>query len=330
MKLHIAIDENNNIPIYKQIAGAIMKDIASGKLPAGFQLPTVRQLAEEMNISKGTIKHAYESLKHMGAIEMTQGRGCFVLGKEADTSSRKEQAMAAIDNMLEELEGLGFTPREIEIYLKLKLSGLDEKYDLVKVAVVDCNPETINLIEKQLSKIEYIQVASFDLSQIVSIASKLNEEYDFVITTTTHFPEVEAVIKQPRKVAMLAMRPSNDTIIDMARVEENWKVGILCASQNFANIVRAGTENMGGWSKKALACLFGKSEKTETFLQDKDCVILPKGFEEFATAAEKELIKKYCEAGGRTILYEYIIDRGSFAYVEEISKRVLNRKRSEA
>ena len=59
MKLHITIDEANQTPIYKQIAGSIMKDISSGKLAAGYQLPTVRQLAEDMGISKGTIKHAY-------------------------------------------------------------------------------------------------------------------------------------------------------------------------------------------------------------------------------------------------------------------------------
>jgi len=327
MKLHITIDENNNTPIYKQIAGAIMKDIASGKLPAGFQLPTVRQLAEEMDISKGTIKHAYESLKHMGAIEMTQGRGCFVLGKE-DTQSRKEQAMTAIDNMLEELEGLGFTPKEIEIYLKLKLTGLDEKYDLVKVAVVDCNPETINLIEKQLEKIEFIRVASFDLNNIGAVAQKLNEDYDLVITTTTHFPEVEAVIKQPGKVYMFAMRPSNDTIINLARLEEDSRVGILSASENFISIVRSGCENLGTWSRNLQGCLLGRAEKTENFIKDKDYIILPKGVEEFASAKELGMIREYAAKGGKTLYYEYIIDRGSFAYVEGISKRVLNKKRS--
>ena len=328
MKLHITIDESNNTPIYKQIAGSIMKDIASGKLPAGYQLPTVRQMAEEMDISKGTIKHAYESLKHMGAIEMTQGRGCFVLGREADTSSRKEQAMAAIDTMLEELESLGFTPKEIEIYLKLKLTGLDEKYDLVKVAVVDCNPETINLIEKQLEKIEFIQVASFDLGNIAAVAQKLNEEYDLVITTTTHFPEVEAVIKQTGKVFMFAMRPSNDTIINLARLEEGSRVGILSASENFVNIVRTGCQNLGSWSRNVQGCLLGRSDKTENFIKDKDYVILPKGVEEFASAKEMGLLREFVAKGGKTLYYEYIIDRGSFAYVEEISKRTLNKKRS--
>lgn len=327
MKLHITIDEANQTPIYKQIAGSIMKDISSGKLAAGYQLPTVRQLAEDMGISKGTIKHAYENLKHMGVIEMTQGRGCFVLGKE-DTQSRKEQAMAAIDNMLEELESLGFTPKEIEIYLKLKLTGLDEKYDLVKVAVVDCNPETINLIEKQLSKIEYIQVASFDISTLGSVAQKLNEDYDLVITTTTHFPEVESVVKDTGKAYMFAMRPSNDTIISLARLEENSRIGIVCASENFVNIVRNGCENVGIGSRNLQGCLLGKTEKTAQFIKDKDYIIMPKGVEEFASAKELQLLKEYELSGGKTIYYEYIIDRGSFAYVEGISKRILNKKRS--
>lgn len=328
MTLNITVDENWNAPLYKQIAGSIMKDIASGKIPAGYKLPTVRELADEMGISKGTIKHAYEHLEQMGVIEMTQGKGTFVLEAENASSSRKERAMKAIDDLFEELEELGFTPREMEIYLKLKLHGLEEKYEMVKAAVIDCNPETIRLIEDQLAEIEYVETASFSLNQIGTVANKLNEEYDLVLTTSTHYPEVEPLIRNRKAVAMMAMRPTNETIIHMARLEKDAKVGVVCASDNFAGVVRRSCSGIGPWSEGIPSCLFGSGSNLETFLKAKTAIILPKGYEAFASVSEKKLIREFLENGGESILYDYIIDSGSLLYVKGLIQQIMNQKRS--
>ena len=124
MFANIKTDLQTGIPIYKQIGDCIQSAVNSGMLPAGYKLPTVRELAEEINVSTGTVKHAYEYLEQLSVIEMIQGKGSFVLGKEEDTFSRKEKAMTAMDELFEKLEKLGFTPREMEIYIDLKLKGL--------------------------------------------------------------------------------------------------------------------------------------------------------------------------------------------------------------
>ena len=58
MPLNLKLDGNSDSPLYKQIVEAIQRAVHSGKLPSGYQLPTVRELADEMGISRGTIKHA--------------------------------------------------------------------------------------------------------------------------------------------------------------------------------------------------------------------------------------------------------------------------------
>ena len=160
-------------PIYKQIAERISEAIKDGKLSAGFKLPTVRELSGEIGVACGTIKHAYEYLEEQGFVEMVQGSGSFVIDQNEDFASRKEKAMVAINQLFSRLESLGFTPREMEIYLNLKLRGLEEKYDVVKVALVDCNPETLQMIERQLSQIGYAETAAFDLARIDEAAEHL-------------------------------------------------------------------------------------------------------------------------------------------------------------
>mgnify|MGYP000043323666 CR=1 FL=1 len=107
-------DGNGIGPIYKQIADRIAGQIKDGKLP------TVRELSGEIGVACGTIKHAYEYLEERGFVEMVQGSGSFVLDQREAFASRKEKAMSAIDQLFHQLESLGFTPREMEIYLNLR------------------------------------------------------------------------------------------------------------------------------------------------------------------------------------------------------------------
>ena len=321
------LDPEYQGPIYKQIAENIKKAIRDGRLEPGYKLPTVRELSAETGAACGTIKHAYELLEEQGFVEMVQGRGSFVVDRSEDSSSRKEKAMQAIDQLFLQLEKLGFTPREMEIYLNLKLRGLEEKYDVVKVAVVDCNPETLQIIEKQLSQIGYAETAAFDLSRVEEAAEKLNHDYDLILTTSTHFAQVEPYISS-RTLAMVSMAPSVRTIVSLAKLSDEKRVGVFCASDAFAAVVRTNCQGMGDWSESMTTQLMGIGKKTERFFADKDVLIVPEGYETFITSEEKELLRNFRETGGTMIAYNYCIDRGSFLYVEEQIKKVMNKKRS--
>ena len=323
-------ETRKDAPIYKQLADEILRSIKTGKLPAGSRLPTVRELAEEKNLSQGTIKHAYDYLESLGIIEMTQGKGTFVRAQEeADSASRKDRAMSAIDGLFRELETLGFTPREMEIYIDLKLRGLEEKYDVVKVAVIDCNPETLQLIENQLSQIGYAQIAIFSLSQLYEIADKLNADYDLVLTTSTHYGQVEQVIRDPQSFGMLALMPSTRTVISLAKLPDRARAGIVCASDAFAGVIRKNCAGMGAWSESLPVHFFGSgADRLAAFLEGKNTIILPEQYDPFAGPEEKTLLRNFEEKGGSLITYDYKIERGSFLYAEDLIKKIMNKKRS--
>lgn len=329
MALNLRIDGISDEPLYRQIVNAVNREVKAGTLPPGYKLPTVRELAEEMGISRGTIKHAYDQLEYMGVIKMTQGKGSFVAEREdEDAASRKERAMAAIDQLFSQLEELCFTPREMEIYINLKLRGLEEKYDVVKVAAIDCNPETLQLMEKQLSQIGYAETAIFALSQLPEVAAKLNADYDLILTTTTHYAQVEPLIQPSTTLGMMAMTPATRTVIRLAKLPEQAVVGIVCASDAFAGVVRMNCQGMGNWSDCMTTQLLGNYSRLRSFLKNKGAIILPEGYGAFASPEERELLASYEREGGQLIPYDYKIDRGSFLYVEEQIKKCINKKRS--
>lgn len=69
-------------PKYMRIARAIEAAIADGTLAVGEQLPPQRGLADELDVTVGTVARAYQEVQERGWIGGHVGRGTFVLGRD--------------------------------------------------------------------------------------------------------------------------------------------------------------------------------------------------------------------------------------------------------
>jgi DNA-binding transcriptional MocR family regulator len=69
---------DSDSPIYARIADAVERDVRSGLLLAGSQLPTHRQLARDLGITPVTVTRAYAEAARRGLVESETGRGTFV------------------------------------------------------------------------------------------------------------------------------------------------------------------------------------------------------------------------------------------------------------
>jgi DNA-binding transcriptional MocR family regulator len=74
----LSINRDSNCPIYQQIIAQVKHQISIGGLPAGTRLPPVRQLAEELGVTRLTVHNAYAELQTAGWVEATVGKGTYV------------------------------------------------------------------------------------------------------------------------------------------------------------------------------------------------------------------------------------------------------------
>ncbi len=74
----LQLDRARSQPLYRQIAEQIKGQIGDGHLPIGTRLPTVRQLASTLGVTRLTVHNAYSELQAGGWVEATVGRGTFV------------------------------------------------------------------------------------------------------------------------------------------------------------------------------------------------------------------------------------------------------------
>ena len=115
----IQINREISIPIYTQIVGQIQFDIVSGRLPSGTQLPSIRELAQELAVAPMTITQAYQELRQLGLIEMRHGSGTFVADfgvarVESVTPNRQLQLRRIVQRAIGEARQQGFAEDEIK------------------------------------------------------------------------------------------------------------------------------------------------------------------------------------------------------------------------
>ena len=96
----ILIDYKSRKPIYEQIIENMKQLVVSGALKRDEQIPSVRQLAQELAINPNTIQKAYAELERQGVIYSLKGRGSFV------GSSLQELRTVQQKELLEQLTAL--------------------------------------------------------------------------------------------------------------------------------------------------------------------------------------------------------------------------------
>lgn len=65
-------------PITRQIVDGVRRMIASGELPVGAALPSVRGLAQQLTVNPNTVAKAYSELTTEGWLDARAGLGLFV------------------------------------------------------------------------------------------------------------------------------------------------------------------------------------------------------------------------------------------------------------
>jgi GntR family transcriptional regulator len=94
--MRIILRNTDKAPIYEQIKEQIKEAILSDELKEGETLPSIRQLARDLQISVITTTRAYTDLEKEGFITLQQGRGCFVLPKNSEIV--REQLLRKIED----------------------------------------------------------------------------------------------------------------------------------------------------------------------------------------------------------------------------------------
>lgn len=126
--MNIIISNSSDEPIYKQVKNQIKNAIICNELKSFDKLPSIRNLAKDLNISVITTKAAYEELEHDGYVEMIPSKGVYVSSKNIELI--REEQLQSIEKLLttsiEIAKMSNITKEEVENILNILWEDKDE------------------------------------------------------------------------------------------------------------------------------------------------------------------------------------------------------------
>ena len=119
--MNLIISNSSQVPIYEQIVTQIKNLIINGSLSENEMLPSIRDLAKELQISVITTKRAYDELEREGYIVSIPGKGSYVAAKNKELL--KEARLKIVEEKIAEAveagKSIGLSLNEMQDMLKM-------------------------------------------------------------------------------------------------------------------------------------------------------------------------------------------------------------------
>jgi GntR family transcriptional regulator len=137
--MHITINLQDGVPIYRQIANQIRYIVASGTLKPGEEIPSIRALALRLKVTPNTVVKAYDELEAAEILEKRQGSGTFVSeGRVRFAKNERERIIEQrIDEVLAEAHQLGVPPNELLTLFRARQARMEHAREKSKLEELD-------------------------------------------------------------------------------------------------------------------------------------------------------------------------------------------------
>jgi GntR family transcriptional regulator len=120
----VAVDLTSPVPPFEQIRAQLAEAIARGALEPGARLPTVRQLAADLDVAPNTVGRAYRALEEAALVRTAGRHGTVVADAAPVTRSRRRAALReAAERYRADVARLGFTVEDAMRALQDRPSG---------------------------------------------------------------------------------------------------------------------------------------------------------------------------------------------------------------
>jgi GntR family transcriptional regulator len=122
----ISVDTGSPVPVYEQIRHQVVSMVGSGVMAPGSPLPTIRQLAADLGLAKGTVNKAYETLMRDGVIVSRGRHGSFIseVPPKLQPAEQRERLAAAAYDFALVANQLGVTVEEAQRQLNVAFGRL--------------------------------------------------------------------------------------------------------------------------------------------------------------------------------------------------------------
>ena len=322
---YIHLDRDSGIPLYIQIKESLRKRLASAPEDSAALLPPQRELAESLGVSRNTVSMAYAELEREGLVASHVGKGTLVVSpaKRLESRNLRERLARAIEHAAEEALSMGFTIEQFTEAVDGFLRDRQRRLRHIQVIFVECNREQLEYFSQHLNLDVGVEVTPILLSDIKKNPPEMMKRLgaaDLVVTSFYHIEELEKLIPEEGPALVgVNLQPEMSTIVKIARIAPDARVGLVSASKRFLVEIRDTMEHMNVEGSRISEFVGEDRKALKDFIDGVDALVVsPSRRKEVETLAGDKPVAEFL----------FVPDKGSVNNIR-ISLFELKRKRKE-
>jgi DNA-binding transcriptional regulator YhcF (GntR family) len=314
-QIEFKLKKGVGVPLYIQLENQIIGAIKTGYLKANARIPTEREMAQRLSVSRKTVSRAYRSLEKRGILSSEQGRGTFVQsGVEAKYYGSQDQLIddyinKVIDTAIRE----GIDEKNL-IHLFTRIAK--NKYQNIErldAVFIECNIEQAQSFSKALAEVSQKQIKPYTLADIKNMTPAFMNQLAqtrVIITTFNHVGEIKEHLRSKgieKRVMGVAITPNLESMIKISKYATQSKIGLISLSEEFFFSVKSALKLAGLEQVDLVNTTTLNPDMLKAFMQDLDVIVVSPG--------RMESIKKIQADDLELIAFEYVLDKGSVEVV---------------
>lgn len=234
--LNFMLDRNLPISVIAQLRGQIEYGIATGEIAPGTKLPSVRQLARNLEVAPVTVSQVYKELQEAGLLASQQGRGTYVPDRLPPTPEAGVLAALhrAVEDLFEKAEALGVTQLAAAEAAMLRASQMPTTgrgLRLLYVGIYDKATEGYaDHVRRHLPKTETVRATTFDRLKNQGLP---DPSFHVYITLANREKELRGLVGPDAAIVALPLIPSTETRTRLAALAPDTRLAVTAAVPDF-------------------------------------------------------------------------------------------------
>jgi DNA-binding transcriptional regulator YhcF (GntR family) len=310
--LPIIVDTSAPITINAQITEQIKLLIAIGELEPGNALPTVTQLAKQLQVNHNTIAAVYNYLIETGYLIATRGKGTFVAHTQAvQNIIIHKEFYNLLGQSFSAGTIIGLSPSEFGAAAYAQAVRLNSHpAPPLKLVFVECLHYSINFYEAIQSEIK-IPLSFLRLSDLKTSQPKALKELlaaDLVIITVQYLWEVTQIAAPEQEVIGVDIKPDLQLLTQISSLPRNALMLLVCQEEAGSELMKQMLQQAGISHINFQTLGLEYLQQNRQLLEQADAVCASRFVEDY--------VRQYSPQPNKVIVFNFSLDESNMSVLK--------------
>ncbi len=223
--IKLSISKDGPVSVKDQLIEQIGLQIASGSLKPKDKLPSIRQLAQKLNIHHSTVTAAYNQLEEAGLLEIRQGSGVRVANRSLAGETQKEVGLETLFRQcLARAAESGLSREQVLEFAERMLKSKP----IQRILVVDRNTDFHPLLSAELTPSFSLPVVPITFEELAKKQELLSDS--LVVTSFYHLFPLQRLNLDPTRFVISPIEPGKEEIEALNTLKAGSLVAIVSIS----------------------------------------------------------------------------------------------------